>query len=146
MTYNVTLIPGPSTDHTPSTQAVVNAVTALGVDIQWQPAALDGYTVSDELVDAIRKSGRALMPYIPVDRTVGDVPPIVQLRRKLGVFGNLRPVQSIAGLATRHPDVDLVIVRETTEDIYANLEHESIDGVYESFKVTTAAACERIAR
>ena len=146
MAHTVTIIPGPSTEHTPITTALLRVVSALGVDIDWQPAALDGATVSSALVDTIRKSGCALMPSVPIDRLHGDVPPIVQLRRQLGVFGNLRPVQSIAGLGSRHPDVDLVVVRETTEDIYANLEHESIEGVYESFKVTTEAACERIAR
>lgn len=146
MAHAVTLIPGSSADHTPLTTAITRIIEASGVDIGWDRVFLDGNELRDELLTSVEKNGRALMPYVPISRGEGTVPPIVKLRRSLGVFANLRPVQSVAGMSERHPDVDLVIVRETTEDIYANLEHESIKGVYESFKVTTEAACERIAR
>lgn len=145
MPHHVTLIPGLSPDDTPLTRAVAEVVAATGVDITWNKTSLtDG--VNDEVVEAIKDTGRALMPYVPVDRGRGAVPPIVELRRALGVWGNLRPIETVPGLDGRHPDVDILIVRETTEDIYANLEHESIEGVYESLKVTTAKACERITR
>ncbi len=146
MTHAVTLIPGSSPSDTPLSAAIVRVLGATGVDIAWERAALDDGKLNPDMLSSMKKTGRALMPYVPVDRDGGAVPPIVQLRRELGVFGNVRPVESVPGLETRHPDVDIIIVRETTEDIYANLEHESIDGVYESFKVTTEAACERITR
>ncbi len=145
MPHDVTLIPGFSPDDTPLTKAVAAVVAATGAEISWRRTSLaDG--VGDDVLDAIKSTGRALMPYVPVDRSRGAVPPIVELRRQLGVWGNLRPIETVPGLGGRHPDVDILIVRETTEDIYANLEHESIEGVYESFKVTTAKACERITR
>ncbi|MEM1034530.1 MAG: isocitrate/isopropylmalate family dehydrogenase [Myxococcota bacterium] len=146
MAHSATLIPGyESQDDTPLTTAVVRLLAATGVDIAWERVCLDASTCGD-VVSSVKRHGRALMPYIPIDRARGDVPPIVELRRQLGVYANLRPVQSVAGLSPRHPDVDVMVVRETTEDIYANLEHASIEGVYESFKVTTEAACDRIAR
>lgn len=146
MTHSVTLIPGSSTEDTPITAAVVRVLAATGVDIAWERACLDHGELCEPLLASVRKTGQALMPYVPVNRDTGQVPPIVQLRRVLGVYGNIRPVEAVPGLHTRHPNVDIIIVRETTEDIYANLEHESIEGVYESLKVTTEAACERIAR
>ena len=74
------------------------------------------------------------------------LPYIVRLRKALDCFANLRPIQTVPGLPSRLLDVDILVVRESTEDIYAQLEHESIPGVFESLKVTTRAACERIAR
>ncbi len=146
MAHQVTIIPGSSNDDTPLTTAMIRMLAATGVDIAWEHACLDKGELNETLLSSVRRTGRALMPYVPVDRDSGHVPPIVQLRRELRVYGNLRPVESVPGLKSRHPNVDIIIVRETTEDIYANLEHESIPGVYESFKVTTEAACERIAR
>lgn len=146
MTHQVTLIPGSSKNDTPLTRATLSVIAATGVDIAWDRVCLEDGELNDELLASIRKTGRALMPYVPVNRDKGAVPPIVQLRRALKVYGNLRPVETVPGLRARHQNVDIIIVRETTEDIYANLEHESIAGVYESFKVTTEAACERIAR
>jgi len=70
----------------------------------------------------------------------------VALRRSLKVFASVRPVRTLAGLPTRYPDVDLVIVRENTEDIYAGIEHEVAPGVIESLRVVTEAASTRIAR
>jgi isocitrate dehydrogenase (NAD+) len=146
MPHSVTLLVGPAGQDAPITQAVTRIVAAAGAKIDYKPTVIAGAEVTADTLQAVRATGRALMPYVPVDRAAGDVPPIVTLRRELGVWGNLRPVESVPGLGGRHPDVDILVVRETTEDIYANLEHESIEGVYESFKVTTAAACERIAR
>jgi isocitrate dehydrogenase (NAD+) len=146
MAHHVTIIPGSSTEDTPLTTAMMRVLAATSVEIEWEHACLNEGQPDHVLVEAIKKTGRALMPYVPVNRARGDLPPIVQLRRALRVFGNVRPVETVPGLRTRHPNVDIIIVRETTEDIYANLEHESIRGVYESFKVTTEAACERIAR
>jgi isocitrate dehydrogenase (NAD+) len=74
------------------------------------------------------------------------LPAAVRLREELGVEARHRPICPLPGLVTRYDDIDLLVIRETTEDVYAHLEHESIEGVFESLKVTTAAACERIAR
>src|SRR4029079_11686536 len=70
----------------------------------------------------------------------------VTLRQTLGLYANLRPARSIQGLETRYHDVDLVIVRENTEDLYAGIEHMVGPDAAESIKIITRAASERIAR
>jgi isocitrate dehydrogenase (NAD+) len=70
----------------------------------------------------------------------------VTLRQALGLYANLRPARSIQGLETRYDDVDLVIVRENTEDLYAGIEHMVGPDAAESIKIITRAASERIAR
>ena len=70
----------------------------------------------------------------------------VTLRQALGLYANLRPARSIKGLETRYDDVDLVIVRENTEDLYAGIEHMVGQDAAESIKIITRAASERIAR
>jgi isocitrate dehydrogenase (NAD+) len=70
----------------------------------------------------------------------------VTLRQALGLYANLRPARSIQGIETRYEDVDLVIVRENTEDLYAGIEHRVGPDAAESIKIITRAASERIAR
>jgi isocitrate dehydrogenase (NAD+) len=70
----------------------------------------------------------------------------VALRRALTLFANVRPARSIVGVASRYSDVDLVIVRENTEDLYAGIERMVSEGHAESIKIITSAASERIAR
>jgi isocitrate dehydrogenase (NAD+) len=122
-------------------------IRALGVEIDWEVVGLGDRQVPEAALASLRATKLGLMAYHydwHADHRAH--PPIVELRKALGMFANIRPVRSLPGLATRHGDIDLVLVREITEDIYAHLEHESIPGVYESLKVTTRPACERIAR
>jgi isocitrate dehydrogenase (NAD+) len=70
----------------------------------------------------------------------------VGLRKALDLFANLRPVRNLPGIETRFSDVDLIIVRENTEDLYAGLEHQVVPGVVESLKIITEKASMRIAR
>jgi len=70
----------------------------------------------------------------------------VGLRKALDLFANLRPVWNLPGVPSRYSGVDLVIVRENTEDLYSGLEHEVVPGVVESLKIITADASTRIAR
>ena len=70
----------------------------------------------------------------------------VGLRKALDLYANLRPVRNLPGVASRFSDVDLVIVRENTEDLYAGLEHEVVPGVVESLKIITEQASTRIAQ
>ena len=70
----------------------------------------------------------------------------VGLRKALDLYANLRPVWNLPGVQARFETVDLVIVRENTEDLYAGLEHEVVPGVVESLKIITEAASTRIAR
>src|SRR4029434_1361591 len=68
------------------------------------------------------------------------------LRKALDLYANLRPVKNLPHVRTRFEHVDLVIVRENTEDLYAGLEHEVVPGVVESLKIITERASSRIAR
>src|SRR5207302_11271729 len=70
----------------------------------------------------------------------------VRLRKALDLYTNLRPVKNLPGVQSRFDNVDLVIVRENTEDLYAGLEHEIVPGIVESLKIITERASTRIAR
>lgn len=144
MARTVTLVPG---DGTGAQQAdlVRQILTHAGIELDWDVhTPVDG-KVTPQMLTSARDSGAVLVGY-QHDKAGGERPVIVQLRKELGVWADLRPLKSQRGLQSRFDDVDLLVVRETSEDIYAAMEHESILGVYESFKVTTRAACERIAR
>jgi isocitrate dehydrogenase (NAD+) len=130
-------------DVTPRLQELFDAA---GASVELVPVDSRDGRVTSELISAIRDTGVALMGFQWGRREQGDVPPIVQLRRELGVYANLRPIRSLPGVPSVFDDVDLIVVRETTEDVYAMLEHQSLPGVFESLKVTTRATCERIAR
>jgi isocitrate dehydrogenase (NAD+) len=68
------------------------------------------------------------------------------LRKELDLYANLRPVKSLAGVKSRYENVDLIVVRENTEDLYSGLEHEVVPGVVESLKIITDRASRRIAK
>ncbi len=70
----------------------------------------------------------------------------VSLRQALDLYANLRPVKNLPGVASRYGDLDLVVVRENTEDLYSGIEHVVVPGVVESIKIITEKASTRIAR
>ena len=145
MPHPVTLIPGDSTG--PEICEVVQTVIAkLGVDIDWQTVPAVNGMVGADLVESVRRTKTALKAYQHGRRDESIAPPVVQLRRELNAWANLRPVHHLPNITKRFDKLNLLVVRETSEDIYANMEHESIPGVFESVKVTTEVACERIAR
>ena len=72
--------------------------------------------------------------------------PNVELRQKLDLYIGVRPTRSVPGIANRYGDLDLLLIRENSEDIYKGIEHEIVPGVVQSLKVVTRTACERIAR
>jgi isocitrate dehydrogenase (NAD+) len=139
VTREVTAVPGDA----PATMARVRQLlAAAGADLQW-----DEPTAGSSHADMLRSTQRTGLALVAHRRWSGrGRSPAVVLRDELGVFAQHRPVKPLPGLPCRHPEVDLLVVRETTEDVYAHLEHESIPGVFESLKVTTEGACERIAR
>ncbi len=145
MTHQVTYIPGDYTGEAIG-PAVRGLIAATGTHVSWDTQVLPADKIPDALVSSIRNNKTALMGFQHAWRDDKRHPPIVDLRKALGMYANIRPVRTLHGVPTRHEDLDLVIVREVTEDIYAHLEHESIPGVFESLKVTTRPACERIAR
>ncbi len=140
MTRRVTLGPG---DAAAAADAVVSLLRRAGAELGFERPDPDDIPA---IAGSARATGVALVGWRRGRRDAGQAPPSVQLRRALGVFAQERPVRNLPGLPSRFEGVDLVVVRETTEDVYAMLEHETIPDVFESLKVTTEAACERIAR
>ena len=142
MTHEVTLIPGSGTG--PELAAVAKDVLAhAGVSVNWdvQDCADGDVTAA---VASVKRTGVALKGAVAASVRVGKLPPSLQLRKDLGVNTIVRHVKGIPGLPARAPETDIVIIREASEDIYSGFEHQSTEGVFESVKVTTRAACERI--
>lgn len=145
MALTVTLIPGDWIG--PETSTVVQEVfAAAGVDVEWDVLSVSGGRLSPALLASCRRTGLVLMSRLDAARTPGVLPPTIQLRKELGLWATVRPVTALPGCGARFPDIDLVVIRETSEDIYSGFEHEVTDGVFEAVKVTTRAASERIAR
>jgi isocitrate dehydrogenase (NAD+) len=135
------------------TGAVVAILERAGLDVEWEPhlagvLALEahGATLPETLLDSIRRTRVALKG--PVTTPVGEgfTSVNVGLRKALDLFANLRPVWNIPSVPSKYEGVDIVIVRENTEDLYAGLEHEVVPGVVESLKIITEDASTRIAR
>jgi isocitrate dehydrogenase (NAD+) len=151
MTHTITLIPGDGIGPE-VTEAVVRIVKASGVSIDWEPhiagiVAFErtGHALPIELVDSIRRNKVALKGPVTTPIGEGFTSVNVGLRKALDLYSNLRPVWNLPGVDARFNGVDLVIVRENTEDLYAGLEHEVVPGVVESLKIITEKASTRIA-
>ena len=134
------------------TAAVVKIVETAGLDVEWEPhlagaAALEKYgsTLPAELLESIMRNRVALKGPLTTPVGGGFTSVNVGLRKALELFANLRPVWNIPGVPSRYQGVDLVIVRENTEDLYSGLEHEVVPGVVESLKIITSDASTRIA-
>ncbi len=97
-------------------------------------------------LDSVIRNGVALKGPTGTPIGTGPVSANVGLRKKLELYASLRPVRSVPGVKTRYDDVDLIVVRENTEDLYAGLEHVVVPGVVESLKIITEKASTRIAR
>ncbi|MDA1306706.1 MAG: isocitrate/isopropylmalate family dehydrogenase [Acidobacteria bacterium] len=151
MSHAITLIPGDGIGPE-VTNAVVRVLDAAGVAIDWdrQDAGVIafkkvGQTLPTELLDSVRRTTVALKGPCATPIGEGFTSVNVGLRKALDLFANLRPVSNLPGVPSRFQNVDLVIVRENTEDLYAGLEHVIIPGVVESLKIITEAASTRIA-
>ena len=152
MSHTVTLIPGDGIGPE-VTEAVLRIIAVAGVSIEWVPfdagmLALErhGTTLPIELLDSIRRTRVALKGPVTTPIGEGFTSVNVGLRKALSLFANVRPVWSLEGIPSRYSDIDLVIVRENTEDLYSGLEHEVVPGVVESLKVISRDASMRIAR
>jgi isocitrate dehydrogenase (NAD+) len=152
MKHLVTLIPGDGIGPEVS-QAVQKIIEAAGVSVEWEPTAARGELerrgvdfMHSGVVEAIRKSGVALKG--PLATGVASGPPSINvgLRKALDLYANVRPVKNLPGVPARFEGVDMVLIRENTEDLYAGLEHEVVPGVVESLKIITERASTRIAR
>jgi isocitrate dehydrogenase (NAD+) len=152
MSYAVTLIPGDGIGPELS-EATRRVLDASGVNFDWEiidageaVMAKEGTPLPQSVLDSILRNKVAIKGPITTPVGVGFRSVNVALRQTLGLYANLRPVRSIPGLKTRYEDVDLVIVRENTEDLYAGIEHMVGPDAAESIKIITRAASERIAR
>jgi isocitrate dehydrogenase (NAD+) len=152
MPHRVTLIPGDGIGPELA-EATRRVLDASGVAFDWEVQdagegvmAQYGTPLPDHVLESIRRNKVALKGPITTPVGSGFRSVNVTLRQVLGLYANLRPARSIKGLQTRYEDVDLVIVRENTEDLYAGIEHMVGKDAAESIKIITRAASERIAR
>jgi isocitrate dehydrogenase (NAD+) len=150
MKHRITLIPGDGIGPE-VTEAVLRVLAATGVSIEWErfdagvvSFERTGQALPVELIDSIRRNRVALKGPVTTPIGTGFASVNVGLRKALDLYANLRPVENLPGVVSRFDGVDLVIVRENTEDLYAGLEHEVVPGVVESLKIITAKASTRI--
>jgi isocitrate dehydrogenase (NAD+) len=152
MSHRVTLIPGDGIGPELA-QATRRVLEASGVPIDWEVVdagqavmAQYGTPLPEHVLESIRRNRVALKGPITTPVGEGFRSVNVTLRQALGLYANVRPVRSIPGIESRYDDVDLVIVRENTEDLYAGIEHMVGRDAAESIKIITREASERIAR
>ena len=152
MTYTVTLIPGDGIgpELAEATTAVLEA-TGIGFSWDRQEAGeatieREGTPLPDRVIDSIRANGVGLKGPITTPVGSGFRSVNVALRKELELYANVRPARTMAGVESRYENVDLIIVRENTEDLYAGVEHMVGRDAAESIKIITRAASQRIAR
>jgi isocitrate dehydrogenase (NAD+) len=152
MTHKITLIPGDGIGPE-VTEAVLRILRAAGVSIEWERhhagiVAFErtGQALPPALIESIRRNKVALKGPVTTPIADGFTSVNVGLRKALDLYANLRPVGNLPGVTSPFQGVDLVIVRENTEDLYAGLEHEVVPGVVESLKIITKRASTRIAQ
>jgi isocitrate dehydrogenase (NAD+) len=152
LAHTITLIPGDGIGPE-VTIAVQRIFTAAGVQIDWDrhdagviAFKKSGQTLPAELLDSVKRNKVALKGPVTTPIGAGFTSVNVGLRKALDLYSNLRPVRNMPGVETRFQGVDLIIVRENTEDLYAGLEHEIVPGIVESIKIITEKASTRIAK
>src|SRR5687767_1997794 len=152
MAHRVTLIPGDGIGPELA-EATRRVLDATGVGFEWETVEAGeavigqyGTPLPEHVLESIRRNKVALKGPITTPVGEGFRSVNVTLRQALGLYANVRPARTMKGLDTRYEDVDLVIVRENTEDLYAGIEHMIGPDAAESIKIITRAASERIAR
>ncbi len=152
MKHNITLIPGDGIGPE-IIAATVRIIEATGVEIDWEThiigaQALEKYgtTIPNATIESIKKNKVALKGPLTTPIGKGFTSVNVGLRKSLDLYANVRPVKALPNVPCRNPELDLVIVRENTEDLYAGLEHVVVPGVVESIKIITEKASTRIAK
>jgi isocitrate dehydrogenase (NAD+) len=152
VSYTVTLIPGDGIgpELADATRGVLEA-TGIGFEWDVQEAgeatiAAEGTPLPDRVIESIRRNGVGLKGPITTPVGSGFRSVNVALRKELQLYANVRPARTMVGVESRYADVDLIIVRENTEDLYAGVEHMVGADAAESIKVITRAASQRIAR
>jgi isocitrate dehydrogenase (NAD+) len=152
LSYSVTLIPGDGIGPELA-DATTHVLESTGIAFDWDvqeageaTIAKEGTPLPDRVLDSIRANGVAIKGPITTPVGTGFRSVNVALRQTLELYANLRPARSMTGVESRYTDVDLIIVRENTEDLYAGIEHRVGPDAAESIKIITRAASQRIAR
>ncbi|MDD5542231.1 MAG: isocitrate dehydrogenase (NAD(+)) [Acidobacteriia bacterium] len=152
MTHRITLIPGDGIGPE-VVGAARRVIEATGVSIQWEEINAGGEALKrygkllpEELLEAIKRNKVALKGPITTQVAEGFPSLNVRLRKMFDLYANFRPIKNLPNVPCRFGDLDLIVVRENTEDLYAGLEHEVVPGVVESLKIITEKASTRIAR
>ena len=150
--HKITLLPGDGIGPE-VTASVVAIIECAGVEVEWERYAVGSEALSrfgdplpQEVLDSILRNKVALKGPVTTPVGTGFASINVRLRKTLDLYANLRPVRSMPNIITRFEKVDLIVVRENTEDLYSGLEHEVVPGVVESLKIITERASTRIAR
>ena len=150
--HKITLLPGDGIGPE-VTAAVVQIIECAGVDVEWEKYFVgaealtrSGDPLPQEVLDSILRNKIALKGPVTTPIGTGFASINVRLRKTLDLYANLRPVKSLPNIITRYDDIDLIVVRENTESLYAGLEHEVVPGVVESLKIITRRASTNIAR
>ena len=152
LVYKVTLIPGDGIGPEVA-EAARKVINATGVQIDWEVVEA-GEAVMEEhgtplpqyVLDSIKKNKVALKGPVTTPIGKGFRSVNVTLRQELNLYANVRPAKTFSGIKSRYENVDLVIFRENTEDLYAGIEHKVGEDAAESIKIITRKASERIAR
>ena len=152
MPHKITLLPGDGIGPE-VTASVVAIIECAGVAVDWETYFVGSEALSrfgdplpQEVLDSILRNKVALKGPVTTPVSTGFTSINVRLRKTLDLYANLRPVRSMPNIVTRFENVDLIVVRENTEDLYSGLEHEVVPGVVESLKIITDKASTRIAR
>jgi isocitrate dehydrogenase (NAD+) len=150
--HTITLIPGDGIGPEIIAECV-RIIEASGVDIEWETQILGaqaqekfGSTLPQAALDSIKKNRVALKAPLTTPIGKGFTSVNVGLRKALDLYANVRPIKALPNVESRYPELDLVVMRENTEDLYAGLEHVVVPGVVESIKIITEKASTRIAR
>lgn len=150
MTYNITLIPGDGIG--PEVMmAAKEVIDASGVEINWEVVEAGEKVIEEHgtplpqyVIDSIKKNKIAIKGPVTTPVGKGFKSVNVGLRQALDLYANVRPVKTYPGVPCRYENVDLIIVRENTEDLYAGIEHNIGDVAAESIKIITKKASDRI--
>jgi len=148
--HKITLIPGDGIGPE-ITRVAVEVIEATGVNVEWESvlageSALCEYgdPLPDETIASIRKNKVALKGPLTTPVGGGFQSVNLRIRKALDLYANLRPVKKFKGIETPFDNIDMIIVRENTEDLYSGLEHIVVPGVVESLKIITEKASRRI--
>lgn len=152
MKHTITLIPGDGIGPE-IIAATVRIIEASGIDVEWETHILGaqalekyGETLPASTIESIKRNKIALKgpQMTPVGKGFTSVN--VGLRKALDLYANVRPIKALPNVECRYPSLDLVVMRENTEDLYSGLEHIVVPGVVESIKIITEKASTRIAK